>query len=82
MHVNMIARKRKLSLSWTGVSFAVASEILQAVNDETFRVTYMDALTNTTQTRTFYVGDRTAPVYSYQENYQWYSNVSFNIIEV
>lgn len=82
MHVNMITEKRKLELSWTGVSFAVASEILQAVHHETFQVTYLDALTNTTQTRTFYVGDRTAPVYSYSNGYKWYSNVAFNIIEV
>lgn len=82
MHVNLITRKRKLELEWTGVSFAVAAEILQAVNPETFDVTYLDALTNTRLTKTFYVGDRTAPVYSYTDGYQWYSNVAFNIIEV
>ena len=82
MHVNLITRKRKLELSWNGVDFATASEILQAVNPETFSVTYLDALTNTRQTKTFYVGDRTAPVYSYHYGYKWYSNVSFNLIEV
>lgn len=82
MHVNRIAQKRKLNLSWTGVSFAVAAEILNAVNPETFSVTYLDALTNTRLTKTFYVGDRTAPVYSYHDGYKWYSNVSFDIIEV
>ena len=82
MHVNLVTRKRKLELSWNGVDFATASEILQAVNGETFTVTYLDALTNTTQTRTFYVGDRTAPVNSYAVGYRWYTNVSFNLIEV
>jgi len=82
MHVNLVTRKRKLELSWNGVDFATASEILQAVNGETFTVTYLDALTNTTQTRTFYVGDRTAPVHSYAVGYRWYTNVSFNLIEV
>ena len=82
MHVNLITRKRKLELEWTGVDFATASEILQAVNPETFNVTYLDALTNTRLTKEFYVGDRTAPVYSYHDGYKWYSNVSFNIIEV
>ena len=82
MHVNLITRKRKLELSWTGVDFATASEILQAVNPETFKVTYLDALTNSRLTKEFYVGDRTAPVYSYHDGYQWYSNVNFNIIEV
>ena len=82
MHVNLITRKRKLELSWTGVDFATASEILQAVNPETFNVTYLDALTNTRLTKEFYVGDRSAPVYSYTDGFQWYSNVSFNLIEV
>ena len=82
MHVNLITRKRKLELEWTGVSFSVASEILKAVNPETFNVTYLDALTNTRLTKKFYVGDRTAMVYSYTDGYKRYQNVSFNIIEV
>ena len=82
MHVNRITQKRKLELAWNGVDFSITSEILHAVNDETFNVTYLDALTNTRLTKTFYVGDRSAPVYSYTDGYKWYSNVSFNIIEV
>ena len=82
MHVNLITRKRKLELSWSGVDFATTSEILQAFNPETFNVTYLDAQTNTRLTKRFYVGDRTAPVHSYAEGHRWYSNVAFNIIEV
>lgn len=82
MHVNLITRKRKIELEWTGVSFAVASEILKAVNPETFNVTYLDALTNTRLTKKFYVGDRSAMVYSYSDGYKRYQNVAFNIIEV
>lgn len=82
MHVNLITRKRKIELEWTGVSFVVASEILHAVNPETFNVTYLDALTNTRLTKKFYVGDRTAMVYSYTDGYKRYQNVAFNIIEV
>lgn len=82
MHPNKITQKRKLELTWNGVDFATTSEILQAVQPETFSVTYLDALTNTTQTRTFYVGDRTAPVHSYAVGYRWYTTVSFNLIEV
>ena len=82
MHVNLIARKRKIELEWTGIDFATASEILQAVNPETFNVTYHDALTNSRVTKKFYVGDRTAMVYSYSDGYKRYQNVAFNIIEV
>lgn len=82
MHVNKVTEKRKLELQWSGVDYATTAEILQAVHHETFQVNYLDAMTNTRQTRTFYVGDRTAPVYSYHEGYQWYTNVTFNLIEV
>ena len=82
MHVNLITRKRKLELTWNNVDFATTSEILQAVNPETFSVTYLDALTNTRLTKTFYVGDRSAMVYSYSDGYKRYTNVAFNIIEV
>ena len=83
MHPNKITQKRKLDLQWKAVDFATAKEILQAVNHDTFEVTYRDALTNNpNEKRTFYVGDRSAPVYSYAVGQQWYSNISFNLIEV
>lgn len=81
MHVNLVTRKRKLELKWNGVDFATTKEILTAVNPETFRVTYWDALTNRNETKTFYVGDRTAMVKSYVEGYRR-NDVAFNIIEV
>lgn len=82
MHVNLVTRKRKLELAWHGIDFATASEILKAVNPETFTVRYHDAQENARVTKTFYVGDRTAMVHSYHEGYRWYSDIAFNIIEV
>jgi len=82
MHVNLVTRKRKLELTWNAVDFQTASEVLQAVNAETFTVEYLDALTNRTEKKKFYVGDRTAPVYSYAVGHRWYSNITFNLIEV
>ena len=81
MHVNLVTRKLKIELKWSGVDFATTAEILAAVNNETFSVTYFDALTNSSQTRTFYVGDRSAMVKSYVEGYRR-NDISFNIIEV
>ena len=81
MHVNIVTRKRKLELSWNAVDFATASEILQAVNKKTFNVTYRDALTNTLQTRTFYVGDRSAPFKSWYIGGQRVESLSFDFIE-
>jgi len=82
MHVELVTRKRKLELSWSGVDFATTAEILQAFNPETFWVEYMDAQTGQREKKQFYVGDRTAMVHSYAEGYRWYSTVAFNIIEV
>lgn len=81
MHVNLVTRKRKLELEWAGVDFATTAEILNAVNPETFRVTYWDAQKNRNITKTFYVGDRSSMVHSYVEG-QRRNDVSFNIIEV
>ena len=82
MHVKLKTRKRKLELSWNAVDFSTASEILRAVNPETFWVEYMDALENRIVKKRFYVGDRTAPVHSYSAGHRWYTNISFNLIEV
>jgi len=81
MHVNLVTRKRKLELKWSGVDFDATSEILKAVNPEKFEVTYFDNLNNRNETRTFYVGDRTSMVKSYVEGYRR-CDVAFNIIEV
>lgn len=81
MHVNLVTRKRKLELEWAGVDFATTAEILNAVNPETFKVTYWDAQKNRNITKTFYVGDRSSMVHSYVEG-QRRNDVSFNIIEV
>ena len=81
MHVNLVTRKRKIELKWTGIDFAATAEILNAVNPEVFWVEYFDALENKRVPRQFYVGDRTAMVKSYVEGYRR-NDVAFNIIEV
>lgn len=77
-----VGQKRKLSCVWSNISPSVVSDILTAVNPEYMDVTYHDAMTNSVQTRNFYVGDRTAMV-------KWwcgptgriYGKVSINFIE-
>ena len=62
MWKNRVAQKRKLSCSWYGLRPAEASALLQAVNPEYMEITYFDAMGGSNQTRTFYIGDRSAPV--------------------
>lgn len=57
--------KRKIELEWSGMNAQKVSEILQSIGDEFFNVQYPDTYTGTERTAVFYVGDRTAEMYSY-----------------
>lgn len=81
MHKNRISQKRKISLSWNYPTPAEASAILKAFNPEYVSVRYPDAMSGMDETRTFYVGDRTAPMKIWTINNKRYSQVSFDIIE-
>lgn len=81
MHRNRLAQKRKLSLSWQNITSGEAAGILQAFNPEYVDITYPDAMSGTNETRTFYVGDRSAPMKWWNINGKIYSTVSFDVIE-
>ena len=82
MHKNRIAQKRQLKLSWNGTDKVRTAKILQMVNPEYIRVTYPDAMSGTDETRTFYVGDRSAPIKIWTINNKRYETLSFDLIEV
>lgn len=81
MHKNRIAQKRKLSLSWNNPTKEETAVILQTFNPEYVQIKYPDAMSGTDETRTFYVGDRTAPMKIWTISNKRYSQVSFNVIE-
>lgn len=68
-----------LELQWNYLTDAEVATILGAFNPEYISVTFRDAKANNFRTSTFYVGDRTAPLYNTSVG-RW-TNVSFNIIE-
>lgn len=81
MHKNRVAQKRKLNVTYNNCLASVATTVLKAINPEYIKVTYYDLLAGHNQTRTFYVGDRSAPV-----KYWWVGNkrlesLSFDLIE-
>lgn len=83
MKRDRIATKRRLEMEWGHLSDSEISTILAAVSSEFFSVTYPDARTGGQATRTFYVGDRTAPAYTWVEKlkaYKW-EGLSMNFIE-
>lgn len=66
MHNNVVCYKRKLQCTWAIPHEAQTVEILNAVQPDTLSLTYFDPLDDRLETRTFYVGDKTAPFRSYQ----------------
>ena len=77
-----VAVKRKLECEWPPLKNNEISAILQAVKNEFFQVTYPDPMTGNNQTKTFYVGDRSAPALYQDSNGQMlWQGLSMNLIE-
>lgn len=81
MHKNRVGQKVTLDLSWSGPTPEEASEILKAFDPEYIDVTYHDPKENKMVTKTFYSGDKKAPVKIWTVNQKRYESISFNIIE-
>ena len=87
MHPMKIGEKQTVSLEWWEPSRAEVQQVLAAVKPESFYVEYYDPETDTWTSRLMYVGDRKTPVRmwgtdSYGNVRAWYSNMSFNLIEI
>lgn len=82
MHKNRLGQKRKLSLVWNYPDSSEIAAILTAFNPEYFEVTYHDAMTDTDETRTFYVdSDMNAPVKIWTVNNKRYSSITIDLME-
>ena len=79
MHKERIAQKVKLELSWKNATTAECAAVLTAFNPQYISITYLDAKAGDYLTKTFYVGDRSAPLYNARLGL--WENVSFNVIE-
>lgn len=78
-----VAIKRKLTIQWGLIPTTDLSFILNAIEDEFFSVTYLDAKDGKKRTSTMYVGDRSAPMLMrdiYTGEWLWQS-LSANFIE-
>ena len=81
MHKNRVSQKRKISIGWQSVDWETTSFIMNAFNPEYINVRYPDMLSGAYETRTFYVGDRTAPVKLWWVGKKLIETISFDIIE-
>lgn len=83
MYKMRTSQKVKIKLSWANPTAAQAAEILTAFDPEYFDVTYPDPKSNAMVTRTFYAGDRKAPMRWYAlpgKGTRW-GILTFDIIE-
>ncbi|MDZ7370206.1 MAG: hypothetical protein ONB12_03445 [candidate division KSB1 bacterium] len=76
-----IAVKRKIECEWPALTMSEISTILQAVKDIYFQLEYPDPMAGTTITKTFYVGDRSAPMYRNVNGNILWEGLSMNFIE-
>jgi len=76
-----IATKQKLEIEWGPLSDSEISTILQSVKAPFFTATYPNPETGTQSTKTFYVGARTTPSYSWHSKYPKWEGLSMNFIE-
>ena len=81
MHKMTVTQKVTIQLAWWQPSPAVVSAVLNSVKDEYFSVQYNDPISNSLVTKTFYVGDRSAPVQVWGSSTKRYSKLSFKLIE-
>lgn len=81
MIIERIAQKRKLQLSWKYLNGTLLAQIFTAVNPVFFDVTYLDPLTNTYKTGSFYCGDRSTGMIDFLNSVPRYKDVQFNLIE-
>lgn len=63
MQRDRVAVKVKLECRWNALTADQIKVLLDAMQDVFFDITYYDPLEGNT-TKTFYVGDRSAPIYS------------------
>ena len=75
-----VAVKRKLECEWGLLSQSEIQTLLNAVTSGFFEISYPDPQLGQI-TRTFYVGDRSAPAYSWADKLKPWSGLSMNFIE-
>lgn len=81
MHKNRVAQKRKIQVGYSARTPDVMTKVLQAINPEYISVYYYDLLDGNYATRTFYVGDRSAPFKYWWDGKHVIESLSFDLIE-
>jgi hypothetical protein len=81
MVIERIATKKTITLSYSYLSATDLSTILQAIAPTFYNVTYLDPITNSNVTSSFYCGDRSLGMIDFQAGVPRYQNLKFELIE-
>lgn len=81
MQRTRVAVKRKLTVEWGPLSNSEISKILKSVSDVFFTVKYPDPELGGITTKTFYTGDRSAPVLRVNKGATRWEGLKTNLIE-
>lgn len=81
MVIERIATKKTITLSYAYLSATDLSTILQAIAPTFYNVTYLDPITNSNVTSSFYCGDRALGMIDFQNGVPRYQNLKFELIE-
>lgn len=81
MQRTRVAVKRKLTVEWGPLSNSEISKILKSVSDVFFTVKYPDPELGGITTKTFYTGDRSAPVLRVNKGVTRWEGLKTNLIE-
>ena len=81
MHRDRIGVKRKITMEWPPLETSKIQILLNAVSSVFFNVTFLDPMSGGYITKTMYVGDRTDPVYSLNNNLITWNGLKMNFIE-
>jgi hypothetical protein len=81
MLIERITTKKKISCTYSFVTREQLSTILKLVEPVFWNVTYIDPVTNTTVTGSFYCGDRNLGMVDFIDGVPRYKDLSFELIE-
>lgn len=81
MIIERITTKTKLSINYKFLTGAQLATVLKMIQPTFYNVTYIDPVTNTAKTSSFYPGDRNMGMVDYFNNVARYNDISFELIE-
>ena len=79
--IERIATKKKISITYKVLNATALSQILTAVSSIFYDLTYLDPITNTYVTGSFYNGDRDMGMITFIDSVPIYKDLSFEFVE-